>query len=271
MKPYKPSMFNKTAKVLARPLSMLVANSRTESFARLAEAYWCVLLGKGSGSGWAFDTEINAAKNAIKTSSPILFDVGANIGKWSFQLNKLFPQAQIFMFEPLPNCQQIIKTQNITNSLLIPCAVSSTKGLVRLHTPSETSPIASLHQRYDSYSQDKDFTTIEVNTVTIDDIIEEYKIERVDFMKMDIEGHELDALQGAKKSLKNKVIRALTFEFGIGNINSRTYFRDFYELLSSLDYQIYRILPSSQLMHIKEYYEDCEYFRGATNYVAIVT
>lgn len=105
----------------------------------------------------------------------------------------------------------------------------------------------------------------------MDDIIEEYKIERVDFMKMDIEGHELEALQGAKKSLKNKVIRALTFEFGIRNINSRTYFRDFYELLSSLDYQIYRILPSSQLMHIKEYYEDREYFRGATNYVAIIT
>ena len=43
-----------------------------------------------------------------------------------------------------------------------------------------------------------------------------------------------------------------------------------YAVLSPLGYKIYRILPSSQMMPIKEYYEDCEYFRGVNNYLAVL-
>ena len=66
------------------------------------------------------------------------------------------------------------------------------------------------------------------------------------------------------------MIKALTFEFGSGNVNSRTFFRDFWDLLNPLGYKIYRILPSSRMMPIKEYYEDCEYFRGVSNYLAVL-
>jgi hypothetical protein len=53
-------------------------------------------------------------------------------------------------------------------------------------------------------------------------------------MKMDIEGHELFALRGAKRALARGVIRPLSFEFGTGNINSRTFFRDYWDLLTSV-------------------------------------
>lgn len=270
MKPYEQNIVNKIGKMFASPLSQVVANAATEDLARLFEAYWCFLLGKGSGSGWALDVELNAAKSVIKTSCPVIFDVGANQGEWSFRLYKMFPKSRIFLFEPQPGCQKMILDKKIPNSELIPNAISSERTILKLYTPSETSGIASLHPRQDTFCEKKIFTSIDVETTTLDSVIEDYGLSCVDFIKMDIEGHELNALKGARESLKKQKIKAFSFEFGSGNINSRTFFRDFWNLLYPLKYRIYRILPSSRLMLIKEYYEDSEYFRGVTNYIAVL-
>ena len=159
---------------------------------------------------------------------------------------------------------------NLPNSILIPKAVSSKPTKVELYTDSPTSGLASLHQRQESYFKNNKFTSFAVDTITIDEIVSEYNLEYIDFIKIDIEGHELEALKGAAKSLASGMIKALAFEFGSGSLNSRTFFRDFWGLLSPLGYKIYRILPSSQMMPIKEYYEDCEYFRGVSNYLAVL-
>lgn len=185
-------------------------------------------------------------------------------------IHKVFPQARIFLFEPQPICQQIIRDKKIPNSILIPNAVSSARRIVKLYRTGDMSPTASLHQRGDSYFNKNKATSIDVETITIDDVVESYNLTDIDFMKMDIEGHEREALNGAARSMERGAIKALSFEFGFQNVNSRIFFRDFWDLLHPLNYQIYRILPSSRPMPIREYYEDCEYFRGATNYVAVL-
>lgn len=269
MKPHEQTVLNKIGKVLAKPLSHVVANSMTESPARLAEAYWCILHGKGAGTGWCIDAEINAARSLIRTQSPVVFDVGANVGDWASLIHQAYPEASLFIFEPQPKCQERIRERNIPKSILIPKAVSAAGDqTVKLFTPGSTDGLASLHQRRDSYFRDNSFASVDVQTITIDETMEIYGLRNLDFMKIDVEGHELSVLEGAKKSLEENVIKALSFEFGSGNINSRTFFHDFWDFLTPLGYQIYRILPSSRLMPIREYYEDCEYFRGVTNYVA---
>lgn len=267
MKPDQKGVLNKLGKQFAAPLSCLAANSLTENWTRLFEAYLAILLGKGAGTGWLLQAEISAANHFIKNPIPFVFDVGANNGEWSHLIQKLHPQSKIFLFEPLPDCQKIIRDKKIQNSELIPMAVGSENGLAKLYV-AQSSGISSLHQRNDSYFKDQVFSTIDVQIITLDSVIEKYNLQHIDFVKMDIEGHELQALVGAKKSLEKKMIGALSFEFGAGNINSRTYFRDFWNFLTPLGYRIYRILPSTRLMYIKEYYEDCEYFRGVSNYIA---
>lgn len=271
MKPHEQTILNKVGKRLAKSLSYLVANSMTESYARLAEAYWCVLLGKGAGTGWALDAEIDAAASTIMRPAPVILDVGANVGEWSFQIQRRYPQASLFLFEPQPACQVKIAERNLANAVLIPNAVSDRGGqTIMLYTRGGVDGVASLHERRDSIFKDRVFSPIEVHTVSIDEMIERYGLPRVDFMKIDVEGHELAVLKGALSGLQHHTIKALSFEFGSGNINSRTFFHDFWDLLSPLGYCIYRILPSSRLMPIAEYYEDCEYFRGVTNYIAVL-
>jgi hypothetical protein len=78
----------------------------------------------------------------------------------------------------------------------------------------------------------------------------------------------LEALKGASGALRHAQIGALSFEFSPGNLNSRTFFRDFWDTLSENGFRIFRITPGGGLLQIREYYEDCEYFRGSSNYVA---
>lgn len=270
MKASDQTSLNKIGKALAKPLSRLVAHPKTAQFSQLIETYVCILLGKGGGTGWAIEAEINAATSVILHPAPIIFDVGANIGEWSLLMQRHCPpSSRFFLFEPQPACQTIIEEKKISNSTLIPRAVSSVAGrTIELFVGDETSGIASLHPRRDSYFGEVEFSAIDVSTVTIDDVVEEYELDRIDFLKMDVEGHELSVLKGAMGSLQAGRIRALSFEFGSGNINSRTFFHDFWDLLTPFGFKIYRILPSGRLMLIDAYYEDCEYFRGVTNYVA---
>jgi hypothetical protein len=108
-----------------------------------------------------------------------------------------------------------------------------------------------------------------VPVTTLDSLAEARGINRVDYLKLDTEGHELWILKGARNLLEAGRIKALTFEFGAGNISSRTYFRDFWDLLTHYGYTIWRITPGGTRLRIKRYYEDLEMFRGATNYLAI--
>lgn len=271
IKPNDQGKLNQLGKTLAKPLSKILVNPLTEDWTRLLEAYWCILTGKGAGTGWDLESEIAAAQSAITTAKPIIFDVGANNGEWSLLMSQLYPQAQLYLFEPQPECQQTIIDKRLPNMELIPYAVSSSARMTQIYTTAATSGIASLHPRQDTYFEQYDFFPLDIQTTTLDKVIEERQIDQIDFLKMDIEGHELDALKGAANSLEAKKIKALSFEFGSGNINSRTFFRDFWDLLHPYGYKIYRVLPSARLMEIKEYYEDCEYFRGVTNYLAIIS
>ena len=80
----------------------------------------------------------------------------------------------------------------------------------------------------------------------------------------------LFALRGATHALSQGIVRALSFEFGAGNVNSRTFFRDFWELLSPYGYGFHRICPGGTTLTISDYYEDLEFFRGVSNYLAVL-
>ena len=73
---------------------------------------------------------------------------------------------------------------------------------------------------------------------------------------------------GAAGLLGSHAVKVVMFEFGSANVNSRTFFRDFWDLLTGFGYRIERIIPGGGTLAVRRYAEDLEYFRGATNYVA---
>ena len=77
-------------------------------------------------------------------------------------------------------------------------------------------------------------------------------------MKIDIEGEELNAFKGGAKMISDNKNKYIQFEFGGANIDSRTFFRDFWYLLSP-KYNLYKITGKG-LIPIKRYNENLEIF-----------
>lgn len=234
---------------------------------------------RGLGYGW--DTpaeEARAIFRLLPERDAVLFDLGAHHGEWSATVLRDWPGTvrAVHAFEPSQeNCAWmkqflIAQAPDALRSLLIwPFAVSSNAGHATLYGDRPGSGLASLVHRDLEHMALAHEPTSEVETITLDDHAERHGIDRIDFMKMDIEGHELDALKGAERLLKNGMIRALSFEFGGCNIDSRTFFRDFWKLLTPLGFSFYRILPGAELLPIRKYNEHLERF-ATTNYVAAI-
>lgn len=135
-----------------------------------------------------------------------------------------------------------------------------------LYYDKENSGLASLYNRQLDYRGIEFCMSEKIMIDTLDHYCEVNNIETIDFLKMDIEGNELKALNGAKKLLAEKRIKNIQIEFGGCNIDSRTYFRDFWNLLNE-NFKVYRILQDG-LREIPRYGERLECF-VTTNYLFI--
>jgi FkbM family methyltransferase len=258
----------RTAKFLIPRAANFLSSGRAQSTISLAEMATALLQGKGSGSGWDIAAESTAALSLIPRGSTV-FDVGANRGDWSRAIyDKLNGDVRLFLFEPQEACIDALKTLVDEGAVLTTAAVGESEGNAILYSPGGHAGNASLHERQDTYFAGQVFVPHEVKVISIDAFLKAKGIETVAFVKMDIEGHELFAMRGAQDALKRGTIRALSFEFGSGNINSRTFFRDHWNLLTSYNYKIFRVLPGGKLLPILRYEEELEYFRGVTNYIA---
>jgi FkbM family methyltransferase len=256
----------KMAKSLILATSGVLSSAYLQSAISFGETGAALLQGKGAGSGWDLDAEVTAAVKFIRPGA-MVFDVGANKGEWSRAVRKRVSDVRLFLFEPQAACAPYL---GIDGVVLTQAAIGETDGSAVLHSPGDAAGNASMHARGDTYFAGQTFESTEVVVISIDSFVEAHAIQSVDFMKMDIEGHELFALRGADRALTGGVIRALSFEFGSGNINSRTYFRDYWDLLTERSYEIYRILPRGRILRISRYDEDLEYFRGVSNYIAVL-
>jgi FkbM family methyltransferase len=253
------------------PIVRLPAGIRTiEAF----EMFSSALLGRGGGSGWDAKGQNAALSRHIngKQSPLVIFDVGANNGAWIEGLASHMgqPEASYHLFECAPYCFEPLakRASRLNSAKIIKKAVSNVNGTVTLHLPRFGSGLASLHERHDTSIDNADFDRLEVESIRLDDYAEENEIQYVDVLKIDIEGHELFALEGAEKLLSRKGIGTIFFEFGSSNLNSRTYFKDFWNLLKPLGYDLFRVIPGGNTIEVQKYDDRLEYFRGASNYIA---
>jgi FkbM family methyltransferase len=265
-----PGKLNRFGKKITPSISRLVANARATSFIELVSSYLHCVIGKGGGSNWHLGEEIAAARFILR-EDPIIMDIGANNGWWTIELRKILEgRGRWILVDPAAECCS--RLRQIEGVEVIEAAVGERSGKVKFYTPGDGSGFASLHKRHDSHVRMGNLTLEEreVDMTTIDEILDERGIDRVDLAKMDLEGHELFALRGATKSLETRRIHSLTFEIGTANVDSRTFFRDYFDLLTGYGYRISRIYPGGKTVAVVEYYEDLEYFRGVTNYIASV-
>ena len=141
----------------------------------------------------------------------IVLDIGANVGSVSILLAKKYPKLKIYSFEPHPinfeNFLQNIELNKVDNIIPIQKAVSKNSNVVQELSLCYTNTGAT--SLFKSVAGAKD--TFKVYTISIDDILNEFNINEIKFLKIDCEGSEFDILEHSAK-IKNIPVHNLSVE-----------------------------------------------------------
>ncbi len=154
-----------------------------------------------------------------------IFDIGGNQGDYSYVFSK--SASSLIIVEPDKLNLQILTSRfgSRANCSIVPKAVSSTCGKARFHMLSQGNALNSLSEKWMSSVQDQAGRhyrsgqavqeTIEVETTTLDALIQEYG--QPDYVKIDVEGFEKEVIAGLSKK-----VSLLSFECNLPDFKEET-------------------------------------------------
>jgi len=177
-------------------------------------------------------------------TSPVIIDVGGNEGDYAALCKKYAPGARIISFEPHPRTFERLKLRSAKlNFEVINAAVSNVYETVALYdlAGKEGTSHASLYAGVVTELHHSELSQSNVPAIPLDDYFFKNSIDHVNLLKIDAEGHELKILQGAKHYISQSKIDIIHFEFNEMNIVSKTFMKDFYDILH--EYSFFRLLP----------------------------
>jgi FkbM family methyltransferase len=224
---------------------------------------------QGKGYGSSTIKQENKLLHQLLSSPPRLaIDIGGNVGNYTAEIRRRDPSVEIHIFEPSSTNIQTLESRFSSDPRIkiVPCAVSDSRGAFTLYSDTPGSGGGSLTQRkldhFGIYFNVKE----NVSTIRFEDYwVQQLGRRDLDLVKMDIEGHELAALKGFGQAIE--ATKVLQFEFGGCNIDTRTFFQDFWYFFKEHGFDLYRISPFG-LDRISAYRESDEFFI-TTNYIAV--
>lgn len=202
----------------------------------------------------------------------IIFDVGANIGEYSQMLLdcsvKYNIPTEIHVFEPTKKCIETLNNRFRThgNIFLNKNGLSDNEEKCLIYYDKEQSGLASLYKRDLGHYNIELLESEEIETICAMDYIDKMQIPHIDYLKIDIEGHELKAFEGFGKYLSGDFIDFIQFEYGGANLDSHTSLMELYGFLENRGFKIAKVFPKG--LEIRSYNPFQENFYYA-NYVAI--
>lgn len=202
----------------------------------------------------------------------VFFDIGANVGDYTqmllSQADRQRLSVEVNLFEPTCACFDRLEKKFGSRSdvVLNRKAVSNSCGKARIFYDTSGSSLASLQERnLETYGILMNQSE-EVETVRLDDYCTERAIGHIHFLKIDVEGHEMAALEGMGEYLTSDFVDFVQFEYGGANLDSSTSLRDLYGLFEKTGFVVAKVMRGG--LEIRSYKPWMENYHYA-NYVAI--
>lgn len=170
------------------------------------------IVGSGDYGFWVgtYEKVIAEKFETYAKKSKVVYDLGAHVGYYTLLASKsVGKHGKVYAFEPLPwnilHLQKHIELNKISNSnvRIFECAVSNVTGKT-FFTNCDNKVANTICKNSPMFQSGK---LIEVNSVTLDDLLERGDIMVPQLIKMDIEGAEYDALKGARHLIKNIILQ----------------------------------------------------------------
>lgn len=143
-------------------------------------------------------------------------DVGANVGQSAHFFHKLFPAAQVISIEPVSAVfvQLLEATRTLPRVRCINAAIGETKRDVQINT-FEITQLSSIGCSTDSTGGEV------VQMETLPAIMQRVGLKHIDLLKIDVEGYELQVIEGAREVLEDGAVPLILAEAGLDDSNPR--------------------------------------------------
>lgn len=207
----------------------------------------------------------------------IVFDIGANRGYYTILFSHLVgKQGQVYAFEPVPPTfnqlnMTVLSEKIFDNIELNNLALGNTNSEINIYMPDQDDGQASLAKTHSvgSWINTEVVNEYPCKVVKLDDYVKDNAVRRLDFVKCDVEGYELLALQGATEVI-GKYLPIIYLEVFDQWTTSFGYLpNDILDFLSPFGYsQFYLVGQESQC--ISEPIANINSLSGCANLICIV-
>jgi FkbM family methyltransferase len=162
---------------------------------------------------YLIEEEIISCWQSTAKGAKMILDVGANAGIYSLAALAVQPDAKVHAFEPTPEIANRLRATAKLNGLdhlyVHEVAVSSKTGSATLHRfRGELDANEGMNFITERSGSDGE----KVQTVCLDQFCQEHSIDKVDLLKIDIQGHEYAALKGAEQLIRAGRITTIFME-----------------------------------------------------------
>lgn len=180
----------------------------------------------------------------IKNDNPVFFDVGANYGQTIDEITEVFKNNEIHSFEPSPGVFEFLrnKTSDRRNINIWNFGIGSSKKHLLLNENTNRNMSSFLEIGKEGWGSIEYKTSVPVTT--IDDFCEEQDITKIDVLKIDTQGYELEVFKGARKSMQENRIGLLYFEITfIDMYQNLPSFGELYDIAINNGFELITIYP----------------------------
>jgi FkbM family methyltransferase len=193
-----------------------------------------------------WDVRINGEAAALARVTSLLpgvvLDVGANAGQWAeMALDVIGAARALHCFEVVPATferlqQSLGERPNLTLNRF---GLGATRREIEIFYYPSSSDRTSAYELNDGFEKQR----VKGQLVVGDEYLRDGAISRVAYLKIDVEGMEMDVLQGFDHALRSAMIDAVQFEHGTAHVVSRHFLQDFVEFFRERDFALYRCFP----------------------------
>jgi FkbM family methyltransferase len=194
---------------------------------------------------WLFE----GMKRLLNGRPGAFVDVGVNVGHTLVKLKAIDRERDYIGFEPNPHClrytQQLIAVNRFTRCTLVPIGISNQTGIMKLFMNPDADPSATIVEGF--REPDRYARSVPVPVFVGDDVLDTLGVGQVAVVKIDVEGGELDVMDGLRRTLRRHAPYVFcevlpvwdeTSEMGRFRLDRQTKLQ---AVLAELDYSIFRI------------------------------
>lgn len=149
--------------------------------------------------------DLNSELARLDTANGTVLDIGANVGHMAVLYSRIFKNSRIFAFEPYPQSVEYLRqnTSNKKNVEVANIGLSDAEGKLNFGVPAEHAHTLNTGRVTSMAGLWSDITDPETARVTSGDkFIKENSLNNITFIKIDVEGMELNVLDGLEETIR---------------------------------------------------------------------